>query len=132
MARANLPSRRFPSPWSLEDANSACFKHRQKVAIIIHGAELDEATIENFCDHSSDGSDYYERALAQTTTPNVVTPIPGLSTPLTFTTTTCMMTCNSQVVNSKTACVLPVPPTPSPSSSSSPPPILNQHQARPA
>ena len=27
-------------------------------------------------------------ALAQTTTPNVVTPIPGLSTPLTFTTTT--------------------------------------------
>ena len=32
-------------------------------------------------------------ALAQTT-PNVVTPTPGLSTPLTFTTTNCMMSCN--------------------------------------
>src|ERR1700747_2508547 len=49
-------------------------------------------------------------ALAQATTPNVVTPIPGLSTPLTFTTTTCMMVCNSQASNCRTACFVPSTP----------------------
>jgi len=49
-------------------------------------------------------------AVAQTTTPNVVNPTPGLPTPLTFTTTNCMMSCNSQAANCRTACVLPVVP----------------------
>ena len=39
-------------------------------------------------------------AMAQTMTPNVVTPAPRLQTPLTFTTTTCIMNCNSQVAAS--------------------------------
>jgi hypothetical protein len=64
-------------------------------------------------------------ALAQATTPNVVTPSPGLQTPLTFTTTTCMMSCNTQAANCQTRCYVPVPPTPPPSPSSSPAPILN-------
>ena len=64
-------------------------------------------------------------ALAQTTTPNVVNPVAGLATPLTFTTTNCMMSCNSQASNCRATCVLPVPPTPLPSPSSSQPPILN-------
>ena len=52
-------------------------------------------------------------ALAQTTTLNVVTPTPGLQTPLTFTATTCMMNCNSQVADCQTRCFVqaaPVPP----------------------
>ena len=53
-------------------------------------------------------------ALAQTTTPNVVTPIPGLSTPLTFTTTTCMMTCNSRAANCQAGCFVPPPPVNAP------------------
>jgi hypothetical protein len=62
--------------------------------------------------------------LAQTTTPNVVAPAQGLQTPLTFTTTTCMMNCNSQAANCRTTCFVP-PPTPPPITSSSPTPILN-------
>ena len=59
-------------------------------------------------------------ALAQAT-PNVVAPTPGLSTPVTSTTTNCVVSCNSQATNCKTACVLPVPtPLPSPSSSAAP------------
>jgi hypothetical protein len=64
-------------------------------------------------------------ALAQSTTPNVVNPGTGLSTPLTFTTTSCMMNCNSQAANCRTTCVLPVPPTPLPSPSSGQAPNLN-------
>src|ERR1700738_4372223 len=64
-------------------------------------------------------------ALAQTTTPNVVAPTPGLATPLTSTTTNCMMLCNSQAANCRTTCVLPVPPAPPPSPISSPAPNLN-------
>ncbi len=50
--------------------------------------------------------------LAQTSTPNVTSPFTGLATPLTSTTTNCMMACNAQVANCKTACVLPSTPTP--------------------
>jgi hypothetical protein len=64
-------------------------------------------------------------ALAQTTTPNVVNPGTGLQTPLTFTTTTCMVNCNSQAANCQTRCYIPVPPTPLPSPSFNPAPILN-------
>jgi hypothetical protein len=46
-------------------------------------------------------------ALAQAT-PNVVVPTPGLSTPVTSTTTNCMVSCNSQATNCKTTCVLTV------------------------
>jgi hypothetical protein len=49
-------------------------------------------------------------ALAQTTTPNVVAPITGLSTPLTSTTTNCMMSCNSRAANCQTGCFVPPPP----------------------
>src|SRR5271167_715816 len=49
-------------------------------------------------------------ALAQTTTPNVVAPTPGLSTPLTSTTTNCMMSCNSRAANCQTGCLVPPPP----------------------
>jgi hypothetical protein len=45
--------------------------------------------------------------LAQTTVPNVAPPLTGLSTPLTSTTTNCMMSCNSQVANCRTTCVIP-------------------------
>ena len=58
-------------------------------------------------------------------TPNVVNPNAGLQTPLTFTTTTCMMNCNSQVASCQTRCFIPTPPTPNPSPSFSPAPILN-------
>jgi hypothetical protein len=58
-------------------------------------------------------------------TPNVVNPNAGLQTPLTFTTTTCMMNCNSQVASCQTRCYIPVPPTPLPSPMSGPAPILN-------
>jgi hypothetical protein len=64
-------------------------------------------------------------ALAQTATPNVVTPAPGLQTPLTFTTTTCMMNCNSQVAACQTRCFVQVAPVPPPSPSVSPAPTLN-------
>ncbi len=60
-------------------------------------------------------------AMAQTTTPNVVTPTPGLQTPLTSTTTNCMMTCNSQAANCQAACLIPPPPINAPG----PPPNLN-------
>src|ERR1700687_5425226 len=49
--------------------------------------------------------------LAQTSTPNVVSPPVGLSTPLTSTTTNCMMSCNAQVANCQTGCFIPEPPT---------------------
>jgi hypothetical protein len=61
-------------------------------------------------------------AQAQTTTPNVVNPTPGLSTPLTFTTTTCMMTCNSQAANCNAGCFVPPPPINAPGASSEYPP----------
>jgi hypothetical protein len=64
-------------------------------------------------------------ALTQTTTPNVVNPNPGLQTPLTFTTTSCMMSCNSQVASCRTRCYVSLPPTPLPGPSLAPPPILN-------
>jgi hypothetical protein len=53
-------------------------------------------------------------ALAQTTTPNVVAPTPGLSTPVTSTTTNCMMSCNSQAANCQTRCYIPNAPGPPP------------------
>ena len=40
--------------------------------------------------------------LAQTSTPNVTAPFTGLATPLTSTTTNCMMSCNAQAANCKT------------------------------
>ena len=58
--------------------------------------------------------------LAQTSTPNanpltgtqnVSEPFRGLSPPLTSTTTNCMMSCNSQVANCNTSCILPAPST---------------------
>jgi hypothetical protein len=45
--------------------------------------------------------------LAQSSIPTVTPPLTGLATPLTSQTTNCMMTCNSQVANCRTACVLP-------------------------
>ena len=44
---------------------------------------------------------------AQSSIPTVTPPLTGLATPLTSTTTNCMMTCNSQVANCRPACVLP-------------------------
>src|SRR5215475_9601630 len=68
----------------------------------------------------------HDVVLAQTaTTPNVVPPFTGLSTPVTSTVTNCMMACNSQSANCQTRCVLPTPRVPPPSPSSSPAPILN-------
>jgi hypothetical protein len=71
-------------------------------------------------------------ALAQTATPNVVNPGTGLATPLTFTTTSCMMNCNSQASNCQSSCVLPVLRSPPPSPSSSQPPLLNATPIRTA
>ncbi len=65
------------------------------------------------------------QACAQSTTPNVVNPAPGLQTPLTFTTTSCMMNCNSQAASCQTRCYVPLAPTPLPSPSVSPAPNLN-------
>ncbi len=46
--------------------------------------------------------------LAQTaTTPNVVPPFQGFSTPVTSTVTNCMMSCNSQYANCQTRCFIP-------------------------
>ena len=50
-------------------------------------------------------------ALAQTSTPNVTASFSGLSTPLTSTTTNCMMSCNARAANCQTSCVVPSPPT---------------------
>ena len=53
-----------------------------------------------------------DAALAQTSaTPNGTTPFTGLSTPLTSTTTTCMMTCNSQFALCQSSCVARFAPT---------------------
>jgi hypothetical protein len=52
--------------------------------------------------------------VAQTSTPNVTVPFTGLSTPLTSTTTNCMMFCNSQAANCQTTCFIPPPPTTTP------------------
>jgi hypothetical protein len=55
-------------------------------------------------------SSAHDIVLAQTaTTPNVVPPFVGLSTPVTSTVTNCMMSCNSQSANCQTSCVLPTP-----------------------
>src|SRR6476661_9294629 len=45
--------------------------------------------------------------LAQSSIPTVTPPLTGLATPLTSTTTNCMMSCNSQVANCRTACLIP-------------------------
>src|SRR6516164_10063756 len=52
----------------------------------------------------------HDVALAQATTPNVTPPFQGLSTPVTSTVTNCMMSCNSQLANCQTACLIPAPP----------------------
>jgi len=54
----------------------------------------------------------HDVALAQATTPNVVTPpSQGVSTP-TSTVTNCMMSCNSQAASCQTTCLIPgTPPT---------------------
>ncbi len=60
--------------------------------------------------------------LAQTaTTPNVVPPFQGFSTPVTSTVTNCMMSCNSQYANCQTRCFIPNVPGPPPNLS----PALN-------
>ena len=56
-------------------------------------------------------SGMHDAVLAQTPTPNVTAPFQGLQTPLTSTTTNCMMLCNSQAANCKTTCFIPTPPT---------------------
>jgi hypothetical protein len=56
----------------------------------------------------------HDAVLAQTSTPNVVSPPAGLSTPLTSTTTNCMMSCNAQAANCRTGCFIPAPPTVTP------------------
>jgi hypothetical protein len=61
-------------------------------------------------------SAHYDVVLAQTaTTPNVVPPFVGLSTPVTSTVTNCMMSCNSQAANCQTRCFIPNVPGPPPS-----------------
>ena len=55
-----------------------------------------------------------DAVLAQTSTPNVTTPFTGLSTPLTSTTTNCMMLCNARAANCQTSCLVPSPPTATP------------------
>ena len=56
-------------------------------------------------------SGMHDAVLAQTSTPNVTAPFQGLQTPLTSTTTNCMMFCNSRGANCLASCVLPSPPT---------------------
>ena len=56
----------------------------------------------------------HDAAQAQTSAPTVVTPTPGLSTPVTSTTTNCMMSCNAQAANCQTGCFIPVPPAVTP------------------
>jgi hypothetical protein len=71
-------------------------------------------------------SSAHDVASAQTaTTPNVVPPFVGLSTPVTSTVTNCMMSCNSQSANCQTSCVLPTPRVPLPSPMLNPAPMLN-------
>jgi hypothetical protein len=61
-------------------------------------------------------SSAHDVVLAQTaTTPNVVPPFVGLSTPVTSTVTNCMMSCNSQQANCQTRCFIPNAPGPPPS-----------------
>ena len=56
----------------------------------------------------------HDAARAQTPVPNVVTPAPLPSTPVTSTTTNCMMSCNSRAANCQTGCFIPVPPAVTP------------------
>ena len=51
----------------------------------------------------------HDAALAQTPVPNVVSPTPGNSTPVTSTTTNCMMACNARAASCQTGCFIPVP-----------------------
>ena len=50
-----------------------------------------------------------DAALAQTSSPNVVSPPPGSSTSVTSTTTNCMMSCNARSASCQTGCFIPVP-----------------------
>ena len=56
----------------------------------------------------------HDAARAQTSVPNVVTPAPLPSTPVTSTTTNCMMSCNARAANCQTGCFIPVPPAVTP------------------
>jgi hypothetical protein len=56
----------------------------------------------------------HDAARAQTSAPTVITPTPLLSTPVTSTTTNCMMSCNSRAANCQTGCFIPVPPAVTP------------------
>ena len=56
----------------------------------------------------------HDAARAQTSVPTVVTPTPGLSTPVTSTTTNCMMSCNARAANCQTGCFIPAPPAVTP------------------
>jgi len=51
----------------------------------------------------------HDGALAQTAVPTVVSPTPGNSTPVTSTTTNCMMACNARAASCQTGCFIPVP-----------------------
>jgi hypothetical protein len=64
-------------------------------------------------------------AQAQTSAPTVVTPTPGLSTPVTSTTTNCMMSCNAQSANCQTGCFIPVPPAVTPAGTATMNPTAN-------
>ena len=65
----------------------------------------------------------------QATTPQVSTPLTGLSTPVTSTVTNCMMSCSSQAAACQTGCFVQVPPglavSGNPLAPAAPPPILN-------
>jgi hypothetical protein len=125
--RPRRPTKPMERPFSLPEESgtwSACPKARQRMLRYQH--KLRRGSYENLRDHSCGGSDCCVRCCASADhDPNVVNPGTGLATLLTFTTTTCMMGCNSQASNCRATCVLPLAPTPPPSPSSSQSPILN-------
>jgi len=51
----------------------------------------------------------HDAALAQVSAPTVTSPTPGLSTPVTSTTTNCLMSCNARAASCQTGCFIPVP-----------------------
>ena len=82
---------------------------------------------ESIRDHSSCAaacSPALAQGVAPQGTPKSSIPAGGLATPLTFTTTTCMVNCGWRAANCQTRCFVPTPPTPNPSFS--PAPILRQ------